>query len=685
MLKKLEVIFKNAPVGIAICNAQTHRLEMINPAFAQIHGYEPHEVIGNPPASMFAPNCILRSHNDDKTHCSGPRCVLEETTFEAVHVKKDLSPLNVEAHISFIKDDEGEVLYRIINLFDITQRKQYENNLRQTQAKLSAVISSIPDLLWLKDTNGVFMMCNPSFEKFFGVKREEVIGKTNYDFLSREQADLFCQRDHEAIEANEMCINEEEITLASNGRYAILEIRKIPIYNEDTFLGVFGIGRDITQRKKDEQKIYNMMHRDTLTGLANRMLAKNRTEQIIATAKRDKVKNAFLFLDLDDFKRINDSLGHPIGDSILKAVASRLKESIRESDVISRQGGDEFLIIFPNVKSEDEITIVAKKILAELEKPFDVNTHTLNISGSIGISIFPEDGTNFESLLQSADTAMYKAKEMGRNNYCFYTQQMKHNIIGQFKLQNDLKKALHNKEFVLYYQPQIDLSTGTIIGAEALIRWIHPKLGMIPPMQFIPIAESSGLIVEIGQWVIEEACRQAAHWHQNGMKISVAVNISAVQFKRGDLLTSISDALVQSQLDPKYLELELTESIMMHDVETTLQTVKALKALGLLLSIDDFGTGYSSLAYLKRFAVDKLKIDQSFVRGVLQDREDAVIIKAIVQMASSLNFKTIAEGVEDVNVLDTIKSYGCDEVQGYHFAKPMEALDFETFYSKFPF
>jgi diguanylate cyclase (GGDEF)-like protein/PAS domain S-box-containing protein len=685
MLKKLEIIFKNAPVGIAICNAQTHRLEMINPAFAQIHGYEPHEVIGNPPASMFAPNCILRSHNHDKTHCSGPRCVLEETTFEAVHVKKDLSPLNVEAHISFIKDDDGEVLYRIINLFDITQRKQYENNLRQTQAKLSAVISSIPDLLWLKDANGVFMMCNPSFEKFFGVKREEVIGKTNYDFLSREQADLFCQRDQEAIEANEMCINEEEITLASNGRYAILEIRKIPIYNEDTFLGVFGIGRDITQRKKDEEKIYNMMHRDTLTGLANRMLAKNRTEQIIATAKRDKVKNAFLFLDLDDFKRINDSLGHPIGDNILKAVASRLKESIRESDVISRQGGDEFLIILPNVKSEDEITIVAKKILAELEKPFDVNTHTLNISGSIGISIFPEDGTSFESLLQSADTAMYKAKEMGRNNYCFYTQQMKHNIIGQFKLQNDLKKALHNKEFVLYYQPQIDLSTGTIIGAEALIRWVHPKLGMIPPMQFIPIAESSGLIVEIGQWVIEEACRQAAHWHQNGMKISVAINISAVQFKRGDLLTTISDALVQSQLDPTYLELELTESIMMHDVETTLQTVKSLKTLGLLLSIDDFGTGYSSLAYLKRFAVDKLKIDQSFVRGVLQDREDAVIIKAIVQMASSLNFKTIAEGVEDVNVLEIIKSYGCDEVQGYYFAKPMEALDFEKFYLKFPF
>lgn len=274
---------------------------------------------------------------------------------------------------------------------------------------------------------------------------------------------------------------------------------------------------------------------------------------------------------------------------------------------------------------------------------------------------------------------MYKAKESGKNTYVFYTKQMSHYQVDQFKLQSHLKTAITDRQFVLHYQPQIDLTTNRIIGAEALIRWNHPQMGMVSPMSFIPLAESSGLIVPIGQWVIEESCRQAVQWHKQGLHITVAVNISAIQFKRGNLVEIISNALNASGINPAYLEIELTESIMMHDVDATFQTVQALKGLGVQLSIDDFGTGYSSLAYLKRFAVDKLKIDQSFVRDILQDQEDAVIVSTIIQMAKSLNLKTIAEGVESKEVLALIEDFGCDEVQGYYFAKPMEAFQFEGY------
>jgi predicted signal transduction protein with EAL and GGDEF domain len=368
---------------------------------------------------------------------------------------------------------------------------------------------------------------------------------------------------------------------------------------------------------------------------------------------------------------------------MLQSVATRLKACLRESDTISRQGGDEFLLILSGVQEADIIASIAKKVLTELEKSFEIDSNTLSLSGSIGIALYPDHGETFETLLQSADTAMYKAKETGKNRYHFYTQQMSHNLIGQFKIQSDLKSALANNEFILYYQPQIDLATNSIIGVEALIRWNHPQLGMMPQMNFIPIAESSGLIVSIGQWVIEEACRQVALWQEMGIELCIAVNISAMQFKRGNLEEIVINALSTSKINPKYLELELTESIIMHDADNTLQSVRNLKELGVQLSIDDFGTGYSSLSYLKRFAVDKLKIDQSFVRDILQDKDDAAIVKTIIQMAKNLNLITIAEGVENQEVLSNIQKFGCDEVQGYHFAKPMSAYDFELYHTNF--
>jgi diguanylate cyclase (GGDEF)-like protein/PAS domain S-box-containing protein len=437
--------------------------------------------------------------------------------------------------------------------------------------------------------------------------------------------------------------------------------------------------KDITERRNIERRIEYMAHHDTLTGLPNRLLAKDRAEHVLAYAKRERSKVALLFIDLDGFKTVNDSLGHSTGDLLLKMVAKKLQGSIRASDTLSRQGGDEFLLILPNITSINEVNIVADKLLQEFKKPFHINNHVISTSASIGVSLYPEHADNFEQLLQNADTAMYQAKESGKNNYCFYTQQMQHNLVGLFQMQNDLKNAIDKKEFILHYQPQIDLTHHKTIGAEALIRWQHPTLGMIPPMSFIPIAESSGQIVQIGEWVLMEACRQAAQWNNQGKEIVVAVNISAVQFKRGNLEAVVKHALHVSGLNPKYLELELTESILINDTENILQTIKNIKALGIQLSIDDFGTGYSSLTYLKRFSVDKLKIDQSFIRGILNDQEDAKIVKTIIQMAKSFNLKSIAEGVENKDVLALLCEFGCDEVQGYHFAKPMSAVDFEKF------
>lgn len=547
-------IFEHAKVGIALCSAKDNRLEMVNPAFARIHGYEPDELIGVSPGEIFAPECMAHVH-PSAGEKNGYFCSSDDVSFETVHTRKDGSPVEVSVHVTVVRDENGAVSHRITNLQDISERKSIEKQI---------------------------------------------------EFLA---------------------------------------------------------------------------HHDPLTGLPNRILLKDRVEQAVMHAQRNHSKVALLCIDMDGFKTINDSLGHSVGDEVLKIVSARLKECLRKTDTISRQGGDEFVLILPEITDTKGIVIpIVRNLLESFQRGFRVGEHTLSTSISIGIALFPDDGETFEPLLQKAETAMYKAKELGRNTYCFYIDRMNEEMIEQLTLQSDLLKAIENNEFVLHYQPQIDLKENRITGAEALIRWRHPRLGMVPPVKFIPLAESSGAIVQIGQWVIREACRQACTWYRQGMDISVAVNISPIQFKRGNLESVVKEALADSELPPRYLELEVTESVMMHDTENTLRTVCSLKEIGVQLSIDDFGTGYSSLAYLKRFAVDNLKIDQSFVRDISTDHDDAVIVKTIIQMARSLNLRTIAEGVENEQVLSVLEEHGCDAVQGYHFAKPMEAGEFERYY-----
>jgi len=448
--------------------------------------------------------------------------------------------------------------------------------------------------------------------------------------------------------------------------------------------GYRGVSSDITKRKMTEMEVEFLAFHDPLTGLPNRVMLQDRFEQVKTFCLREKTKLGLLFLDLDHFKKINDSLGHDIGDLLLKEVAKRLEESVRKSDSIARIGGDEFLIIAPGLTKSEDVVQVAEKILDALQRPFYLDDREIYTSTSIGMSIYPDDAETFEVLRKNADMAMYQAKESGRNLYRFFDQKMDEDVSNYMKLRDDLRHAIRRNELCIHYQPQLSLTNGKIVGVEALLRWNHPDMGEIPPDYFIPLAEESGLIVEIGDWVLIEACRQAVEWKNKNLEImQMGVNLSAAQFKRGDVEQSVLSALKISGLDPEMLELEVTEKILSDNNIGALDCLKRLRHVGVKISIDDFGTGYSSLAYLRKFNIDKLKIDQSFVKDMIEDANDVAIVRGIIQMAHCLNLVTLAEGVESHELLAKLRSFGCDEAQGYDFSRPMISKDFEIFYSKF--
>jgi diguanylate cyclase (GGDEF)-like protein len=448
-------------------------------------------------------------------------------------------------------------------------------------------------------------------------------------------------------------------------------------------MSVFGarmLVRAWGERLEAQSRLQFLAYHDVLTGLPNRTLFRDRFEQARTRADRERTKVALLFIDLDQFKTINDTLGHQLGDQLLIGVGHRLCECVREGDTVSRQGGDEFLLLLPDLTDPSATAAPLVSVMNHIAEPFEIEGSELTTTVSIGIAVYPDDGHDFETLAKKADMAMYRAKEAGRNAYRFFDEQMNVDAIEHLAMRNGLRRALQRNEFVLHYQPQIDLVTGAVIGAEALIRWNHPDMGLVAPGRFIGVAEESRLIIPIGEWVLREACRQATAWRRAGLPaLTVAVNLSGVQFRRGDVEQTVRLALETSGYDPACLELEITESTLIQNVEEVLESVKQLKRLGVRLSIDDFGTGYSSLAYLKRFDVDKLKIDQSFIRDLTNDANDAAIVQAVIQMGHSLNLRVIAEGVENAEALARLRALGCDEVQGYYFAKPMPADEFARF------
>jgi len=431
-----------------------------------------------------------------------------------------------------------------------------------------------------------------------------------------------------------------------------------------------------------EKQLEFLAHHDVLTGLPNRLLLRDRFNQATAQADREHSGVAVLFLDLDNFKQVNDTLGHNYGDKLLVAVVERLRGCLRETDTISRQGGDEFVVLLPNLRDLAVIGNIAHHIIDVFAQPFDIENYSISTTFSIGICLYPDDGREFGTLLRNADTALYQAKDSGRDTYRFFSERMNLDAQEQLQLQGQLRNALQNQEFLLHYQPQINIASGRIVGVEALVRWQHPELGLISPGKFIPLAERSGLVIPMGEWVLNEACRQAQRWRENGQPLVMAVNLSALQFRRGNLLETVSRALKQSGLPAELLELELTESILLHDIDIAIKTLHSLKEMGVKLSIDDFGTGYSSLSYLKRLAVDKLKVDQSFVRDLAEDEDSAAIVRAVIQLGHTLQLTVIAEGVENDAQLAFLRNYGCDEVQGYLFSRPVPANEFARLFEK---
>ncbi|MDV3241504.1 MAG: EAL domain-containing protein [Methylocaldum sp.] len=564
-----------------------------------------------------------------------------------------------------------------IGLF--VERKRTEEELKISEEKLSSILGSIDNIVWsLSPTTGETLYVNAAAEK--------VWGRPVADFMKNK--DLWLQSVHpddrermqktlgELLETG--TLTAEYRILRPDGEIRWLEDRVKVIYDKaGNPMRLDGVASDITERKKYEASIEYLATHDALTHLPNRTLLADRLSQALAHAKRTERPLALLFLDLDRFKDVNDSFGHALGDALLQAVAERLQASVREGDTVARQGGDEFLILLSDLERMEDIEFVAVKILRAIAKPFLIEGRELFMSGSIGASVYPADGEDMETLLKHADTAMYRTKEEGGSGFRLYARDMSQSAMERIKMESALRRALEQQQFELFYQPKVELRGGRIIGSEALIRWRHPDLGLVLPSRFIPMAEETGLIHAIGSWALKTACLQSKAWQDAGLSpFDVAVNLSAKQLKRGNLVKLVNQTLRETGLEGRYLELELTETMVMHDPERFIPILEELKELGVKLSVDDFGTGYSSLSYLKRLPFDRLKIDQSFVRDIATDTNDAVIVQTVISLGHTLGLKVIAEGVETLEQLTFLCRHRCDDMQGYYSSRPVTAEQF---------
>jgi len=593
-------------------------------------------------------------------------------SYETILNRKDGSPLTVELITTRTKW-HGEAA-DMISIRDITERKQSEAQMK----KLSGALEQTADYIVITNAGGTIEYVNPAFEAGTGFSKHKTIGSNPRMLKSGLQDTAFYKKMWETLRSGEI-YQDVFINRKKTGELYHEEKTITPLKNKDGKITHYiSTGKDVTERIQTQERLHYLAYHDVLTGLANRALFTERLEHAITRSRNAKDHLAILFLDIDRFKNINDTLGHNLGDDLLKILANKLTGCLREGDTVARLGGDEFAVLLEDISSEDDVSPIAKKILETLSEPITINEHELFETASIGISLFPEDGNNVDALLKNADTAMYRAKGQGRNNHQFYSADMSSRALERLKLETSLRHALEREEFILHYQPQLDLQTGRVIGNESLIRWNHPERGLIQPNDFIPLLEETGMIVPVGEWVIKTACAQNKAWQlANLPAIPVSINLSGWQFQDDSLIEKIDAALTETGLDPRYLDLEITESVLMENTQETMRIINTLSEMGIRFSVDDFGTGYSSLSYLKQFKIDTLKIDRSFIRDITTDPDDASIVTAIIVMAHSLNLSLVAEGVETKEQASFLRNLSCETVQGFLYHRPMPADQFE--------
>jgi diguanylate cyclase (GGDEF)-like protein/PAS domain S-box-containing protein len=581
-----------------------------------------------------------------------------------------------------IRDARGSVVAIEGFIQDITERKVSQEALREAERRYYNLFENAIEGIFRTTLEGRYIDANPALARIYGFESPAELMRSLDDIRTQLYVEPH-RRDEfmELIKARGIVSGFESQVYRKTGEVIWISENARAVYDDHGRLMCYeGTVEDITERKLYQTRIELQANFDTLTGLANRSLLNDRLSQAIRAASGYGTRLAVAFVDLDRFKYINDSLGHHVGDELLRAMANRLKATVRDSDTVARLGGDEFVLLINGHSDLESIATVLERMLAEISQPWTIPQGDFNVTCSIGVALYPDDGTTAETLLKHADSAMYRAKEKGRNNFQFFTAELNALITERLELENKLRRALEREQFTLTYQPRVDMRTRKIVGVEALLRWHLPEQEYVEPSRFIPVAEEIGLIVPIGKWVLRTACMQARAWLDQALpEVIMSVNVSARQFRQDNLVETIADVLRETGLPPRCLEIEITESTVMHDAEQFISMLDELSELGVQIALDDFGTGYSSLSYLKRFPVDRLKVDRSFVQDIATDADDATIVRTIIALGHNLGLKVVAEGVENELQIEYLQANGCDEMQGYYFGKPMSASELATF------